>query len=351
MKVSRTIPAVLAIVIALGVFAGSLQAAPGIQSKKQAAKAEAKPQMPKEVVALIQEGLATRQGRQDIPFSFYKHLVLPAQGNNLYPVFFFKAKNGDLGFAPSAAGTGEMETTLNLIYEIFRDEAGTPKPMMWGKSQAVLKADGTGYSADNEEWYSFGMAMPAGTYTLALVLLTPDMKKMSVGYHDVTLPGSEAFESSLWPTNPVIVTGMEQVEPDARPTIHRGYFTWGAIKFVPNDAGVVVSGDNIEIFFFVLGASVKDPAVPRPINEIEVNFEVQGPDGQAAIRWAPQAYETYFVSQPLPLVQTLQTTDAEGNIVKKEQKPLEAGKYTLVAKIADKVSGKTAEATMPFEVK
>ena len=351
MKASRTIPAVLALVFAIGVLAGPLQAVPGIQGKKPAAKPEAKPQMPKEVMAVIEEGLATRQGRQDIPFSFYKHLVLPAQGANLYPVFFFKAKNGDLGFAPSASGSGEMETTLNVIFEVFQQEAGTPKPIMWGKSQSLLKAEGEGYSAEGEAWYSFGLAMPAGKYTLALVMLTPDMKKMSVAYHDVTLPGPEAFESALWPTDPVIVAGMEQVEPDTRPTVHRGCFTWGAIKFVPNEAKVVASGENLEVFFFVLGAAIKDPTAPRPANELEVNFEVLGEDGTTAIKWAPQTYEAYFVNQPLPLVQTLQTTDGDGNVTKKEQKPLAAGKYSLLAKVADKVSGKTAEAKMPFEVK
>jgi len=349
MKASRTIPAVLALVLVVGVLAGPLQAAPAPQSKKQAAKAEAAPQMPKEVMAVIQEGLATRQGRQDIPFTFYKDLVLPAQGSNLYPVFFFKAKNGDLGFAPSA--TGEMETTLNIIFEVFQDDAGQAKPFIWGRSQSLLKIAAEGYSADEEAWYSFGTAMPAGKYTLALVLMTPDMKKMSVGYHDVTLPGPEAYETTLWPTDPVIVTAMEQVEPDARPTIHREYFTWGAIKFVPNDSGVIASGDNLEVFFFVMGAAVKDPTSPRPANELEVNFEVVGDEGKPVIKWAPQTYEAYFVNQPLPLVQTLQTTDADGKVVKQEQKPLAAGTYTLVAKIADKVSGKTAEAKMPFEVK
>lgn len=351
MKVSRTIAAAFVLLFVVSVLAVSLQAVPGIQGKKANPKVQPKPQMPKEIMALIQEGLVTRQGRQDIPFSFYKHLVLPAQGSNLYPVFFFKAKNGDLGFAPSAAGSGEMETSLNVFFEVFHEEGGTPKPMMWGKSQALLKTAGAGYSADKEDWYSFGLALPAGKYTLALVLLTPDMKKMSVGYHDVTLPGAEAYESALWPTEPVIVTSMEQVEPDGRPTVHRGHFTWGAIKFVSNENGEIASGETLEIFFFVLGAAVKDPAAPRPANEIEVDFEVQGEDGQPAIKWAPQTYEAYFVNQPLPLVQTLQKMDEEGKVLSKEQKPLAAGKYSLVVKIADKISGKTADAKMPFTVK
>ncbi len=122
MKASRTIAAALALIVTVGVLAVSAQAAPGIQGKKQEAKPPAKASsMPKEIVALIQEGLATRQGRQDIPFSFFKQIVLPAQGQNLYPVFFFKAKNGDLGYAPSATGSGEMEATVNVFFQFFQE--------------------------------------------------------------------------------------------------------------------------------------------------------------------------------------------------------------------------------------
>jgi hypothetical protein len=346
MKAFRTIATGLALLSVIGMLSVSAQAAPGIQDKKQEVKPPAKASMPKEVSALIQEGLAARQGRQDIPFSIFKQLILPAQGVNLYPVFFFKAKNGDLGYVPSASGSGEMETTLNVFFQFFQPgEAGAFKPFWGGKSLAVLKSDGTGYDAEKEDWYSFGLAMPSGKYTLAMVLTTPDMKKMSVGYCDIALPGPEIFQSSLWPTEPVIVKSLDQVEPDQRPMVHRGYFTWGAIRVVSSLAGEIKAGDNLEIFFFVLGAGVKDPAAQRPVNDLEVNFEIQGQDGKTAIKWAPQAYEAYFINQPLPLVQTLQIKDDKGERV--EKKPLPAGKY----QITDKVTGTKADTKVAFEVK
>ncbi|MBN2265188.1 MAG: hypothetical protein JW775_05165, partial [Candidatus Aminicenantes bacterium] len=140
MKTSRTIVAALTLLFVVSVLALPAQAAAGIQGRKQEAKAPAaKSSTPKEIEAVIQEGLATREGRQDIPFSFFKKIVLPAQGDNMYPIFFLKAKNGDLGYATSAAGTGMMETTLNAFFEFFRaDETGAPKPVFGGKTQAVL---------------------------------------------------------------------------------------------------------------------------------------------------------------------------------------------------------------------
>lgn len=353
MKASRTIATVLALIVMVGVVAVSAQAAPGIQNKKQEAKAPAKASsMPKEIAALIQEGLVTRQGRQDIPFSFFKQIVLPAQEQNLYPIFFFKAKNGDLGYAPSATGSGEMEATVNVFFQFLQETpTGTLAPMISGRAPSVLKTDGASYSPDNEDWYSFGMTLPAGKFTLAMVLSSPDMKKMSVAYTDVMLPGSETYATTLWPTDPVIVTTMDQVEPDQRPTVHRAYFTWGAIKVVPNIRGDVSPGENLEVFFFVLGGTYKDPAAERPVNDFEVNFEVQYPDGKPAIKWAPQPYEAYFINQPLPLVQTLQKMNEKGEVLSTDKKPLDPGKYGLAISVTDKVTGKKADTKMDFSVR
>lgn len=351
MKAPRTIAAALALFVVAGVLAVSVQAAPGPQKGKPEAKA-AKATMPKEIAAVIQEGLATKQGRQDFPVTFFKTLVLPAQQNNLYPVYFFKVKNGDLGYAPSASGSGQMETTVNAFFQFYQPDAtGALKPRFGGKAQALLTTDGNGYAPDKEDWYSFGLAMPAGQYTMAFVLGSADMKKLSVAYSDVTLPAADALAAALLPTDPVIVVAMDQVDPDQRPTIHRGCFTWGAAKVVANAAYEVGSGENLEILFFVLGAAVKDPAAERPVLDLEVNFEVLGEDGKPVIKWAPQNYELYLVNQPLPLFQTLQTMDEKGTVTKTEKKPLGAGKYTLAVNILDKVSGKKGETKLAFSVK
>ncbi len=351
MKASRTIAAALALLFVVGVLAVSAQAAPqGKPEPKAAAKAL---MMPKEIIAVMQEGLATRKGRQDFAFTFFKQLILPAQQDNLYPIFFFKAKNGDLGYAPSATGTGEMETTLNAFYGFYQaDATGTLKPTKFGgRSQVVLKTDGADYSADKEDWYTFGMGLPAGQYTLAMVLTSPDLKKLSISYADISLPGAESHATALWPTDPILVTAMDQVEPDQRPTIHRGYFTWGAAKVVTNAACVLGSGENLEILFFVLGASPKDATAPRPALDLEVAFEVQDKDGKAAIKWAPQTYDLYLINQPLPLFQTLQKLDEKGTVLSTEKKALPAGDYSLAVSITDKVSGKKADTKMAFSVK
>ena len=176
------------------------------------------------------------------------------------------------------------------------------------------------------------------------------MKKVSVCYSDVTLSGPEVYETTLWPTDPIIVTAMDQVEPDQRPTIHRGYFIWGAAKIVSNANAEVRFGGNLEVLFFVLGASPKDPAAQRPLLDLEANFEVQDESGKTAIKWVPSSYELYLVNQELPLVQTLQKMDEKGTVLSTEKKPLPAGKYNLIVTVLDKVSGKKGETKMAFSV-
>jgi len=347
MKASKITAACLALFVIMSV---SAQAAPGIKAQKQEAKPPAKSSMPKEVAALIQEGLATRQGRQDFPFALFKTLVLPAQGSDSLPVFFFKAKNGDLGYVPSASGSGEMEASFNAFCKFFQqDAAGGLKPYLEFKPAAIVKTPGEGYNPEAEDWYSFGLAMSSGKYTLALVLASPDMKKMSVAYTDFSLPALEP--NALWPTEVVIVKSLDQVERDQRVNIHRGNFLWGALQVVPNMTAETAPGESLEILFFVLGAGIKDPTSPRPVNDLEIYYEVHGTDGKPVIKWTPKAYDIYLINQPLPLVQSLQTSDEKGTVLKTEKKPLPAGKYVLLCQITDKVAGTKADAKVAFEVK
>jgi len=158
--------------------------------------------MPKEIVPSSRRAWPrVRAGRH--PVQLFQADRPPRPGQNLYPIFFFKAKNGDLGYAPSATGSGEMEASVNVFFQFLQETAtGTLEPMISGRTPSVLKTDGAGYSPDNEDWYSFGMTLPAGKFTLAMVLASQDMKKMSVAYTDVTLPGPETYAATLWPTAP-----------------------------------------------------------------------------------------------------------------------------------------------------
>jgi hypothetical protein len=351
------------------------------EPKKPEAKPAQKEIIPKEIKAIMQEGLATRQGRQDIPFTIFKSLVFPVQGG-MHAVVFFKAKNSDIGYAapapaapapknqpaqpaPAAPAAGMLEARLALALEYLQtDAAGALKTYKDATFGVNLQTESAGYDPNKEEWYSFGYPLPFGKYTLVMLFAhadpktgKPDIKKVGVGYYDLVLPGPDTYQNTLETTPLFFAKNIEQMPSyEARPTVHKGLFTYSVLQIVPNIDSVVTAEDKsqIEVLFFILGAKAKDepsaqaqPAVqPTPPKyEIEINFEVQKEDGTTVIKWQAQNYVSPLVDQTLPLKRTLKTGE------KIEQKDLEAGKYTLGIKIMDKVSGLTLDKKMPFEVK
>ena len=89
--------AAVALSLVTGLSAGQKQ-----KDKKSQTSKQEKIFIPKEIKAILAEGLAGQQGRQDIPVSIFYSLFLPAQ-QNFHDVFFLKIKNSALGFAPVSA--------------------------------------------------------------------------------------------------------------------------------------------------------------------------------------------------------------------------------------------------------
>ncbi|MGA2532235.1 MAG: hypothetical protein ABSG19_04275 [Candidatus Aminicenantales bacterium] len=385
MKAPKFVVIGLTLVFALSLFTVFAQATP--QKPQEPKKPEAKPAqreiIPKEIRAIMQEGLATRQGRQDIPFTIFKSLVFPVQGG-MHAVIFFRAKNSDLGYAvpaPAAPAPADknkpaqpaapapaasmLEARLALALEFLQpDQTGALKVYKDASFGANLQTESAGYDPNKEEWYSLGLGLPCGKYTVAMLFAyvdpkkgVADIKKVGVSYYDLVLPGPETYQNALETTPLFFARNIEQMPSyEARPTVHKGLFTYSVLQIVPNIDSVVTAEDKsqIEALFFVLGAKAKEepagqaqPAVQtsQPKYEVEINFEVQKEDGSTAIKWETQDYVSPLIDQILPLKRTLKTGE------KIERKDLEPGKYTLVIKIKDKVSGLTLDKKMPFEVK
>jgi hypothetical protein len=378
MRPKKIFAAGLAFVFALCLFGLFAQATPDKQkeTKPQETKQPEKIRVPKEILAIMQEGLAAKQGRQDIPFTMIKDYELPVQGG-FQTIFIFRAKNADLGFAPPAPAPqaktkgkeaqpkeeqakpetpapGVLEANLDIFYEVLETEAGgAAKTVREGHIPFSFQQESANYDPNKEEWYSFGYPLQPGKYTLAMAITTPDLKKVGVGYLDFSLPGPESYQNTI-DTTPVFLTKTEpkyMQSPEVLVTVHRGFFTYSVLQIVP-DINNVVTAENkgqIEVFYYVLGAKNKQEAGQHPENQIEATYEVQMPDGKSAIKWETQKYQYALVDQPLPLKQTLQITDEKGQ--RTEQRDLPAGNYNLVIKIKDMISGESVEKTVPFEVK
>jgi hypothetical protein len=374
----------LALVFTLSLFAAFAQATPEKQkeTKTQETKQPERIRIPKEIQAIMQEGLATRQGRQDIPFTIFKNYEFPVQGG-VHTIFFFRAKNSDLGFAapapapaekpqaqqaqPAPPAAGDLEAKLNIFYQFLQtDPAGASKIFREGRIPFLFQEDSSSYDPNKEDWYSFGYPLPPGKYTLALALATPDAKRVGVGYYDFTLPGPETYQNSI-DTTPIFFTkNVEQMQsPEMMLAVHRRCFTYSVLQIVPNIDNVVTAEDRgqIELLYYIFGATPKPMPKPKeetgqqpkeqpgqqPKYDIEATYEVQKADGTSAIKWVTQKYDFALISQPLPLKQTLLIKDEKGE--RTEQKDLAPGKYDLVIVIKDMISGLSVEKKVPFEVK
>jgi len=344
---------------------------------KPAAKPAPKLGLPKEIRAIIQEGLVTRQGRRDIPFTIFKAMEFPVPGG-MHTVLFFKARNSDLGYAaplpvrqgksatpPAAASANVLEARLVAALEFLQpDETGALKASREMGFPVTLQTDSAGYDPAKEEWYTLGVSLPFGKYTVGMFFAgvepktgKPDMRKVGVSYYDVNLPGPETYQNALETTPLFFARDIRQMESyEGKPVIHRNFFTYSVLQFVPNIDSVVTAEDNsqIEVFFVILGAKeavVDSAAQPEsPKYSIETSYELQKEDGTPVIKWETKKSASQYISQPLPLKQTKITTDAAGK-QSTEQSAIPAGKYVLVVKVTDLLSGFSVDKKVPFELK
>jgi len=322
--------------------------------------------IPQQVKALMQEGLSTKTARTDIPFEIFKLLYLRTSApENLHGVFFFKCKNGDLGFkdiAAQEAGAEEQKeeaifqtaptqlVALNNLFFHFKQTDGSFEKDVYIPFNQ--KADGLTYDAEKEGIYTVGYPLPAGNYTLALAIASQDLQTIGIQYFEFTLPNPNNFIDELGTTPIFFAKRMEQMAAAEQVVnVHKGYFTYGAFQIEPNLDQEFNQGDMLDIFFFIFGA------LPRPDDPSRVDLAIDYSilkGEETMIRWATQAVDRPVVSLPLPMKQTVvvKTTDEEGNTTEKqEERDLEPGTYTFSIQITDNISEVSTTKTVQIEVK
>jgi len=178
-----------------------------------------------------------------------------------------------------------------------------------------------------------------------------DLKKVGVTYLDIDLPGPESYLTSLETTPVFFAKKLDDImrQPDLITSLHEGIFKWSKIQVVPNIDNAVSPGEVLRIAYCILGAKSKAEPGQQAKNDIECVYEVHGEDGEVAIRLIVHDIHMAGIDQLLPLKQTVLIKDDKGE--RQEQRNLIPGKYSLVVKVKDKLSGATVEKKVPFEVK
>ncbi len=344
--------------------------------KRQKKTQEFKPiYIPKEVKAVFEKGIQTREVRSDVPFSIHKVLYLPffSMPQSLHTIFLFKIKNADLGFAPDSgtsaipqlqekkkekekeealtafeAVPGKLQARSNIFLQFNKLEGGVPGAVAFEVYVPVnMEVESSNFVPDKEEIYSVGYSLPAGNYLVSIAMTSQKLDKIGTQYFELSLPDPASFTDKLDTTPLFLFKSMPDLPvPETKPTAHKDYFTYYNYQFEPNVEGIASAGDYIQVFYYIFGAQ---PGADGKYT-IEVNYEVLKGE-EKALRWAPQSYNypQPLIDQPLPLVKNVIIKSESGE--KQEQRPLEPGKYTLSLGISDKVSGKSVTKTIDFEIK
>jgi hypothetical protein len=330
------------------------------QDKGKAQPEQQRVYIPKQVKAVLQEGLLTRQGRQDIPFSFARYLYLPAR-DSLHNIIYFKVKNADLNYAPAAvvpaaptapeqaqpaAAPASLEAKFNVfLWFSTLAEDGMLQTIKEVYVPATIETPAEGYDPEKVESYSFGYPLPAGRYLLAMAVTSQDLSKIGTGYFEFATPNPAGLAGQIDTTPIFFAKSFDQMQaPETRTEIHKDYFTYSILKLEPKTENVFAQGENLDIFFFIFGLKLND----QQKYDLLISYEVRKGE-ETAIRYEDQPSVSPLVSQPLPLKQTVLIKSDKGET--REERDLAVGLYTLAIKITDKVSGVTAEKKVDFEIK
>lgn len=352
-------------VVLLGLVAVLTMAPALIAQEEQQAVQEQKVVIPDQVRTVLQQGAQTRQPRLDIPFSILdRDLFLPAQ-TNLHKIFFFKIKNADLGFVEPMQPAAKKEETQEA-QEVTSFES---KPNLLQSRNHVflhyqqldgnftkevyiplsIQVDGSSYDAEREEIYTTGYPLAPGNYLLSMAITSPDLQKIGTQYYEFTLPNPMGFTEEMGTTPVFFIKKLDRMSaPETRSEIHKGIFTYSVLQVEANLDHMFTAGDNLDVFFFIFGAQANQ----QGRNDIEITYEVVQNE-EAIIRYAVTNYDMALVSQPLPLKKTvmIKTTKEGKTTERQEQRDLEPGNYALSITINDKLSGKSLNKLVNFEVK
>jgi hypothetical protein len=358
MKTRHGIAAVLIVAFVLGVLGTNGLSA---QDKGKAQPQQQRVFIPPQVKVVLQEGLLARQGRQDIPVTFTRHIFLPAR-DSLHNIIFFKIKNADLGYAPAAvvapaapvapeqpqpaAQSEQLQAKFNVF--LWFSSLGQDGMLQTVKEvyiPATIDTPAAGYDPEKVEAYTFGYPLPAGRYLLAMAVTSQDLSKIGTGYFEFSTPNPAAMTNVLETTPIFFAKSVDQMQaPETRTEIHKDYFTYSILKMEPKTENIFAQGESLDIFFFTFGLRPND----QQRYNVEFGYEVKKGE-ETAVRYENQVSDSPLVSQPLPLKQTVIIKSDKGETT--EVRDLGPGLYSLIIKISDKVSGLSAEKKVDFEIK
>ncbi len=294
-------------------------------------------QIAPQVAAAMDAGLPLKQGRGDIPMTYLKTLYLPAQQNQVYPVFLFQLKNGDLGFAAAADNPALLKSDHLVFTRVYRlTEGAAPQVVRERNIRMALEEAQPTFQAEALNYYSIaGDIFPAGNYLLALALSTPDYAKIAVAYVEFALPDLSQLQGQLATTPIFSVTSLQMLPAaETKLAVHKNSFVYNTLLLAPSITNEFKQGENLDLFYFILGGQ-PDTATNALNLQITYRFKKEGKEVN---KLTPQTVNNPIISQPIDFTFTEVTKDAKGKETERKERLLEPGEYVLEIEMLDNVS-------------
>ena len=302
-----------------------------------------------QVAAVIDAGVAQRLTRADIPLNYARTYYLPAQQNQIYPIFIFKIKNADLNLAAAPESPEVLRAKFHVFTRLYRLENGALGAVVRERYIPFNPEENKAtFQPAAENYYSIASEIyPAGNYLLALAISTPDFSRISVTYIDVSLPDVALLQSKLEATPVFSVTGLQQMPAaDARITIHKNSFVYNTLLLSPSIGNEFKANESLDLFYFVLGAR---PDAASNAFDLQITYKFKK-DGKELRKLGPAQVKNIIISQPISLSYAEITKDAQGVETERKQVTLEPGDYTLEIEMLDSVSKAAGKQEFRFKI-
>ncbi len=323
--------------------------------------------IPEKVKTALNQGIQSGETRQDITFQLIDYFYFLAR-QNMHTIFIFKTKNSNLEYTPvspvidaivpateeeappveEAEAPTKLETNTTCYLQFHQLKDDTPGDIVKEIFIPVdfeVKKDS--YEPNKEIFCTIGYPLPPGKYLLAMAIVSEDMEKIGTQYLEFSLPGPETFQDKLDTTSIFFVNKSKRISsPEIQPEVHKGYFTYSVMQIEPKFENVFHQGDNIELFFFVLGAGQDS----QRKCDIEINYSVfQGK--KEVIRYEKTTYNAPLIIQSLPPLKSIVIVKKPGEKEgKREVRDLKPGEYTFKMDIKDNISKKRVTKSIDFQV-
>jgi hypothetical protein len=301
-----------------------------------------------QVAAVIDANVQQRLNRNDIPMNYLRTLYLPAQQNQIYPIFLFKIKNADLALVAAPEAPEVLRAKFHVFTRLYRLENNVPGAIVRERYMPFNpQEDKANFQPATENYYSIaGDFYPAGNYLLALAISTPDFSRISVSFSEVVLPDSTQLQNKLEATPVFSVTGLQQMPAaDARITIHKNSFVYNTLLLAPSISNEFKANESLDLFYFVLGAK----ADSSNAFDLQITYRFKK-DGKEIRKLGPAQVKSIIISQPIALSFSEITKDAKGVETERKEIKLEPGDYTMEIEMQDNVAKASGMQEFKFKV-